>query len=527
METDYTSQDETDVATHDMPVNTYYFNTSDGGPTDPDGVWGNDANAFDGETINRALVGWEDEGDENTNYLKGEGTNATDIGGTINGVRARVWAGAIVFTTGVAKIYTDGEAETLATINYTGVGWNDWVDLVAPSGGWTFAKIQALEVVFWATSGATTQFFKLELFVEHTTGSESFPHDVSGTIKGAKYIYNLKRGNGSGTSMRYIFGNTGDGETSSADIEATLTTAYQIVEELSEAAGVVPLSSEDFSFGISAGTDDTGGRSIFAADIWAMLLHVPAAGGHTAEAAQTLGNYSQSASGAHPHSADGAQILSDFLQAASIDEDFVIEASLALADYLQAATVTMNPDGVGTQTLSDYLQSGTILQIFTPDGVQVLSNYLQSGAATSLETFTIDGEQTLEDYLQAGVGVHPHSALGIQVLADYLQSGGAVQIFVSTGAQSLANFLQNGNGIMIPSGAGALTLADFEQAGVVVELYTITAGQTLPDYLQAGTSLLTFSVSGDSTLAELQQAGIVVMIPAGTGIQTADNRVDP
>ncbi len=100
--------------------------------------------------------------------------------------------------------------------------------------------------------------------------------DVSGTIKGAKYVFNLKRINGSGTSLRYLFGNADDGETSSANISTILTTTYAIFEELSEAAGVVPTASENFSFGLSAGTDDVGNRTIFAADIWAMLLHVPA-----------------------------------------------------------------------------------------------------------------------------------------------------------------------------------------------------------------------------------------------------------
>lgn len=108
--------------------------------------------------------------------------------------------------------------------------------------------------------------------------STGAPNDVSDTIKGAKWIYNLHRSNGSGTSMRYIYGNTGETATSSVDIEASLTdTAYTIFEQISEAASVVPTASEDFRYGISAGTDDTGSRELFAADIWAMLLHVPAA----------------------------------------------------------------------------------------------------------------------------------------------------------------------------------------------------------------------------------------------------------
>ncbi len=86
--------------------------------------------------------------------------------------------------------------------------FGDYVVLPAPSGGWTWAKIQALEVTFWSNvSISTVSIYKIEIFVEHTTGSEKLP--------------------------------------------------------------------VDFMIGISAGTDDTGGREIFCADAWCMLLHVP------------------------------------------------------------------------------------------------------------------------------------------------------------------------------------------------------------------------------------------------------------
>ena len=101
--------------------------------------------------------------------------------------------------------------------------------------------------------------------------------DVSGTIHGAKWIFNLKRSNGNGTSLRYLYGNTGETATSSADIEAELEITYGIFQVISSVANVVPTASENFRVGLSAGTDDTGSREIFAADIWAMLLHVPAA----------------------------------------------------------------------------------------------------------------------------------------------------------------------------------------------------------------------------------------------------------
>ncbi len=355
--------------------------------------------------------------------------------------------------------------------------------------------------------------------------STSAPYDVSGSIKGAKYIYNLKRSNGSGTSMRYIFGNTGDGETSSADQEILLGNSYAIKVQLSEAAGVVPTSSEDFSYGISAGTDDTGGRSIFAADIWAMLLHVPAEGGHTSVGAQTLPNYEQSATGAHPHSVAGTQALGDYLQSGSVTEKFTAIAIQLLEDYLQTGQVHMNPDVVGAQVLANYLQAGSPVQIFSASAVQTLADYLQSGNATSIEAFTFTGAQTLADYLQIGVVAHPHSVAGVQILGDFLQSGSAVQIFIATSAQSLPDFLQNGNGIMLPLAAGALTLADFEQAGVTVQIFLPDGAQVLADYLQEGsiTHTDTNPVVGAQTLAELQQAGVIVMIPAGAGVQVLAN----
>ncbi len=267
---------------------TYYFDTSDAGPTDNDAVWSNDANAFDGGIVTNANTSTV--GTKTTNELRGEGTTAPGSGGTLGDVFFRV-RHVHGITSGVMgfSIETDAAAEELLndTDNASAAGsgvikQSSWFKLTAPTGGWTFAKIQSLEIIMWKDSGGGNMgVHKAEIFVEHTTGAEKFPFDVSGTIKGAKYIFRLKRGAGSGTSLRYLYGNSGDGETSSADINPVLVTAYAIFEQISEAAGVVPTSSEDFSVGISAGTTDTGGREIFASEIWAMLLHVPAAGGQT------------------------------------------------------------------------------------------------------------------------------------------------------------------------------------------------------------------------------------------------------
>lgn len=91
-----------------------------------------------------------------------------------------------------------------------------------------------------------------------------------GTIKGAKWIYQLKRSSG-GTTFHYKrFGNSGDGLT---DVELTLTTTFVNYANVSVAATEVPLATESFQYGMK--TD--GAQDITAADIWAMIANVTAA----------------------------------------------------------------------------------------------------------------------------------------------------------------------------------------------------------------------------------------------------------
>jgi hypothetical protein len=98
--------------------------------------------------------------------------------------------------------------------------------------------------------------------------------DVTGaTIKGAKYISNLKRGAGGGRVHTILHGNNVDGVTATADLG--LTTDYIIYEVLSELASIVPTESESFQQGFSKSA--TAGQDILCGDQWAMLGYVPAA----------------------------------------------------------------------------------------------------------------------------------------------------------------------------------------------------------------------------------------------------------
>lgn len=103
-------------------ADTYFFNISDGGPTDADTVWTDDASAFDGSTTTFAFT--TSVGTVSSNFLLGEGTDAPTSGGTITQVRARLYASGNVGTP----------------------GFGSYTTLTAPTGGWDWTKVDALEV---------------------------------------------------------------------------------------------------------------------------------------------------------------------------------------------------------------------------------------------------------------------------------------------------------------------------------------------------------------------------------------------
>ena len=130
-------------------TDTFTFDASDAGPTDNEATWTNDANAFDGDSSTTATT--TTNGTETTDELRGAGTNAPASGGTISGVEARIYTGTV--GTQNWRVYTDAEAESLLNTSTTSDDtWSAWSALSVPSGGWTWAKVQALELVLWAST---------------------------------------------------------------------------------------------------------------------------------------------------------------------------------------------------------------------------------------------------------------------------------------------------------------------------------------------------------------------------------------
>ena len=105
-----------------MAVDEYYFDASISGPTDPDTVWTDDAEAFDGSNESGDSAYTSTAGTSSTNELYATGTTATGTG-TITQVRVR--------QIDIANIW-------------------DYVTLDTPTGGWSWTVLANLKVIIYA-----------------------------------------------------------------------------------------------------------------------------------------------------------------------------------------------------------------------------------------------------------------------------------------------------------------------------------------------------------------------------------------
>lgn len=138
----------------------FYFDGSDAAASDPDSAWTNETNLDDGNIATFATQNTASAGSDGTadRYVKVEGTNVSGMSDSdIISVSVSVYGksnGSQVPDLDL-RITTDGEAETLLDgggggadiINGgdTTAGWYGPRSLNTPSGGWTLAKLQALE----------------------------------------------------------------------------------------------------------------------------------------------------------------------------------------------------------------------------------------------------------------------------------------------------------------------------------------------------------------------------------------------
>lgn len=135
---------------------TYYFNSSDAAFSEQNSaIWTSEANAFDGQPItsynpNHTGANGTTAGSTTLNWLKSEGTSAPTTGGNIISVDARVMSGSGVC---VAAVYTNGEVQLLGSPSGNGLG--SYATLTTPTGGWTWQKINDLEVKIYGTGSGS------------------------------------------------------------------------------------------------------------------------------------------------------------------------------------------------------------------------------------------------------------------------------------------------------------------------------------------------------------------------------------
>ena len=203
-----------------------YFDGHDG-ISDPDGVWFSTANAFNDNTTNFAYH-QAMSADGSNNYLKGQGTNATLLDGEIEKVSFRAYA----------------------SDNGASPHWSDYVELTAPTGGWTFQKVKDLEVRFWTSS------INYDIMADIYTDGEAELLDslviydntlssyfrVHGTMIEVSYYPSLP----ASTSL------TGD-----ATITANPTTNMQVSANITGDATIAPLATTTQPTGASMSGDAT------------------------------------------------------------------------------------------------------------------------------------------------------------------------------------------------------------------------------------------------------------------------------
>ncbi len=260
---------------------TYFFDESDASCVNNASLWTGCTSGFDGSTATGVSTSSTTAGSATSGYIGAEGTDAPSSGGTINAVIARVFGSRGGTAAALnAEIATNGRAELLMDQNFevpdTVTGWGPWFVVPAPSGGWTFATIQALEIRLYDPTTSTNVVIcrRAEIFVQHSTGSTQFNPTIDGdaNIRAWKGIWHAERGGGGATTHTIYIGNDADTE---GNFDSTTIALLNNTEADFEFLGETdpPLSTENFAqgFGVS------GNQDFRCREMWATLLHVPSA----------------------------------------------------------------------------------------------------------------------------------------------------------------------------------------------------------------------------------------------------------
>jgi hypothetical protein len=229
----------------------YWFDGSDAAATDPDAVWTDETNADDSDVTTFAYTSTA--GSSVSNYLQIEGTDAPASGDTISSVD--VW---VYFPAGnetvqcFVSVYEDGGTALESNMSFTGEQSSDgaWFssnnnDIAAPVGGWTWAKVQGLEVRVFTTTAELLQVAAIGVAVHTTTEGESATNPLrtidsaANTVAAGDTVYV-----GAGTYRELVTmdtsGSSGSPISFIADVDGSQTgdAGLVVVSALDESAGI-------------------------------------------------------------------------------------------------------------------------------------------------------------------------------------------------------------------------------------------------------------------------------------------------
>ena len=524
--------------------NHYFFDASDAGPTDNDSVWTNDANLFDGDFSTFARCSTI--GTEITNELRGEGTNAPASGGTISAVRFRISGNADGSSERInVTVFTDGEAEDFgARFHQPSVDvifHGQWENLGTPSGGWTWAVVQALEISVWQLNSGAIDAYVIELFVEHDEGTEKlFNQNIDGdsNIKAWKGIWRAERSGGGGTTHTIYIGNDADSEGNfDSDTIALLNNAEDNFTFLGETDP--PLSTENFAQGFGL----VGNQDFKCREMWATLLHVPSAVGGAVDVAVPLGTFTQA--GQLPAVGTGVLVVNE-LGAFTLNKfDPAINIGVNVVNPLK--TFTLNG-------FDPTIETG--VTVVTPLGVFNLAEQLptiETGVNVILPavgTFTLTGQLPavgtgvdidvgLKTFTLTGfdpvinIGVNVINPLGVFTLTGFdPEVFTGVAVLTPLGAFTLTEQLPTiETGVTIITPLGGFTLAGFDPAinigvNVINPLGSFTLNKFDPT-INTGVNIFvpaptTFTLTGFAPIIETDE-DIIIDVPVGTFTLTGFN----
>jgi hypothetical protein len=200
-----------------VSIDTYLFDASDAGPTDDDSVWTDDALAFNGDINDGAFSStiWQGGG---TTELRGTGTTASVSGDPISQVRFRLHSQTLGTAQGQGAVYHD--AAFLGSV-FSWTGWSEYYVLNVPTGGWTWQKVNDLEVRFRHAVDEGFYVHRAEVEVTTVTAGITFSADANVQVTGVSAAGQVGSATASGKAIIPVTGIEATGSVGSVTVAVT------------------------------------------------------------------------------------------------------------------------------------------------------------------------------------------------------------------------------------------------------------------------------------------------------------------